>query len=209
MLTGEIIEMNAVDAQAALVGGDFLRAWLNITNHVTTQKDNCLLRIIQNHLLDRMDFRQIISWLKEDECQSFKNQYMLESTEEEINTWLTLDQEITAEHGTNVPLSTYLHELDLSSKSPSPEQDALQCMTIHQAKGLQFKHVYLIGMAQNLFPSFRALQSGANGQQVEEERRSCFVAITRAQNTLTLTRSEEYFGFPKQLSQFLKEMRVM
>ncbi len=209
MLTGEIIEMNAVDAQAALAGGDFLRAWLNITNHVTTQKDNCLLQIIQNHLLDRMDFRQIINWLNEDECQSFKNQYMLESTEEEINTWLTLDQEIIAEHGTNVPLNTYLHELDISPKSPSPGQDALQCMTIHQAKGLQFKHVYLIGMAQNLFPSFRALQAGANGQQVEEERRSCFVAITRAQNTLTLTRSEEYFGFSRQPSQFLKEMQLL
>ena len=82
-------------------------------------------------------------------------------------------------------------------------------MTIHQAKGLQFKHVYLTGMAQDLFPSYRALQSGMNGPQVEEECRSCLVALTRAQNTLTLTRAEEYSGFPKQSSKFLKEMQIM
>lgn len=208
-LTGEMIKVTAVDAQAALVGGNFLRAWLNITNHVTAQKDNCLLQIIQNYLLDHLNFRQIINWLKEDECQSFKNQYMLESTEEEINTWLTLDEEIIAEHGINVPLSTYLREFDITSKPSFPKENVIRCMIIHQARGLQFKHVYLIGMAQEIFPSSRALQSDTNSQKLEEERRNCFASITSAQNTLTLTRSEEYFGSQKQPSQFLKEMQLL
>ena len=71
---------------------------------------------------------------------------------------------------------------------------------------LEFDHVYLIGMAQEVFPSYRALRRGRRSEQVEEERRSCFVAITRARETLTLTRAREYFGYPKGPSQFLGEM---
>ena len=69
-------------------------------------------------------------------------------------------------------------------------------------------HVYLIGMAQEVFPSYRALQRGRKNKEVEKERRSCFVAITRAQETLTLTRAREYFGWMKGPSQFLGEMGV-
>ena len=73
---------------------------------------------------------------------------------------------------------------------------------------MEFQHVYLIGMAQEVFPSYRALQRGPPSKEVEEERRSCFVAITRTQETLTLTRAREYFGYGKRASQFLGEMGV-
>ena len=52
------------------------------------------------------------------------------------------------------------------------------------------------------------LQRAGQSKEVEEERRSCFVAITRAQETLTLTRAREYFGYAKRASQFLGEMGV-
>ena len=79
---------------------------------------------------------------------------------------------------------------------------------MHRSKGLEFQHVYLIGMAQEVFPSYRALQRGPRSKEVEEERRSCFVAITRARETLTLARAREYFGYGKRASQFLGEMGV-
>ncbi len=60
-------------------------------------------------------------------------------------------------------------------------------------------------MAQEVFPSYRALLGGQRSKEVEEERRSCFVAITRAQETLTVTRAREYYGHKKQASQFLAE----
>ena len=81
-------------------------------------------------------------------------------------------------------------------------------MTVHGAKGLEFKHVYLIGMAQEVFPSFHALRKGPQSRQLEEERRSCFVAITRAKETLTVTRSWKYYGYTKNSSQFLSEMGI-
>ena len=58
------------------------------------------------------------------------------------------------------------------------------------------------------FPSFQALRKGAHSRELEEERRSCFVAITRAERTLTLTRAERYHGYPKAPSQFFAEMGI-
>ena len=64
-------------------------------------------------------------------------------------------------------------------------------------------------MAQEVFPSYRALEKGPRSEEVEEERRrSCFVAITRAWETLTLTRAVEYSGYAKRAPQFLGEMGV-
>lgn len=105
-------------------------------------------------------------------------------------------------------LSTHLQQLDLSPKMPPQGPNALRCMTVHGAKGLEFEHVYLIGMAQEVFPSFHALRKGPTSREVEEERRSCFVATTRARKTLTLTRSSRYFGYAKRASQFLGEMGI-
>ena len=81
-------------------------------------------------------------------------------------------------------------------------------MTVHGSKGLEFKHVYLIGMAQQMFPSFQALRKGRDSKELEEERRNCFVAITRVQESLTITRSQRYYGYLKGPSQFLAEMGI-
>ena len=68
--------------------------------------------------------------------------------------------------------------------------------------------MYLIGMAQGVFPSYRAPKRGPGGGEVEEERRSCFVAITRVRGTLTVMRATEYFVYGKRPSQFLGKMGV-
>ena len=129
-------------------------------------------------------------------------------TAEEVATWETVHRDIIRDYGSGVTLHGYLPHFDLSSKAATPGAKAVQCITIHRAKGLEFEHVYLIGMAQEVFPSYRALQRGSGSEEVEEERRSCFVAITRARETLTLTRATEYFGYGKRASQFLGEMGV-
>ena len=91
---------------------------------------------------------------------------------------------------------------------PPAAPSAIQCITVHRSKGLEFRHVYLIGMALEVFPSYRALQRGPQSKEVEEERRSCFVAVTRARETLTLTWAREYFGYGNRASQLLGEMGV-
>lgn len=204
-LTDMMIEPNAVDAEATLIGGDFLRAWLHIAQG---GDENRLLDLIRTNLVDRLDFRQIIDWLFANGGTSVDDHDQVELVTEEIKIWKSIDQEILHEHSIGATLNTYLQHFDLSSKIPPPKDDTIICMTVHQSKGLQFKHVYLIGMAQEIFPSYRALKKGHRSVQVEEERRVCFVAITRVQTTLTLTRSREYFGYQKEPSQFLREMGV-
>ena len=155
-----------------------------------------------------LNFPGIVDWLLNDEWRSWDDGDSVEPGDEEVETWQALHREIVGEYGRGDTLNTYLQRLDLSSRTPPPAPKAVQCVTVHRAKGLEFSHVYLIGMAQEVFPSYRALQRGPQSKEVEEERLSCFVAITLARETLTLTRSREYFGYGKRASQFLGEMGV-
>jgi DNA helicase-2/ATP-dependent DNA helicase PcrA len=82
-------------------------------------------------------------------------------------------------------------------------------MTIHGAKGKEFKHVYLIGLVEDELPSFQSKQKGDSSPEMEEERRNCFVAITRAIETLTLSYAQRYRGWPKEPSRFLFEMGLI
>lgn len=78
-------------------------------------------------------------------------------------------------------------------KKASSEQDAVTLMTLHSAKGLEFPTVFIIGMEEGLFPHSRAM---LDTSELEEERRLCYVGITRAKEKLYLTyaRQRLYFG---------------
>lgn len=85
-------------------------------------------------------------------------------------------------------------------------KDRIQLMTIHAAKGLEFKNVYVMGFDKNNFPHHRTLEErGENG--LEEERRLCYVSMTRAKDFLALFHSEyNVFDMKQPASSFLKEI---
>ena len=90
----------------------------------------------------------------------------------------------------NPTLSGLLEEIalvaDIDSYDESESRVVL--MTIHSAKGLEFKNVYMVGMEDGLFPSYNSINQGE--AEIEEERRLCYVGITRAKEKLTLTRAK-------------------
>lgn len=108
-------------------------------------------------------------------------------------------------------LSGFLEEVALVADidSLNEDQDYVVLMTLHSAKGLEFPHVYLAGMEDGLFPSYMTITSDDN-EDLEEERRLCYVGITRAEEKLTLTcarrrmvRGETQFN---KMSRFIKEI---
>jgi len=128
------------------------------------------------------------------------------SYEEERVVWEELVTEITGSLGEALTLEAFLQELEMHSKESAPRPGTVVLMTIHGAKGKEFKHVYLIGMVEDTLPSFQSRQKGDESPEMEEERRNCFVAITRTIETLTLSYADSYMGWPKEPSRFLLEM---
>lgn len=100
--------------------------------------------------------------------------------------WVTVDGEILNEKNLDKSLGAYLQEITLltDADKDNGEEDRVKLMTIHSAKGLEFACVYVVGLEENLFPNQMAMGSR---EELEEERRLFYVAITRAEHKLTLT----------------------
>ena len=82
-------------------------------------------------------------------------------------------------------------------------------MTLHGSKGLEFPHVFMAGMEENTFPGYRAINS-TDPAAMEEERRLCYVGITRARKTLTLTSAAQRMNYGNtyamEVSRFIDEI---
>jgi DNA helicase II / ATP-dependent DNA helicase PcrA len=106
-------------------------------------------------------------------------------------------------------LATFLEELSLKSSLDEKEagQDTVRLMTLHNGKGLEFEVVFLVGMEEDLFPHINSL---GNPESLEEERRLCYVGMTRAKEYLyfTASRSRFLWGGARMMrpSRFLKEI---
>ena len=73
----------------------------------------------------------------------------------------------------------------------------------------QFSGDRSAGLAEDVLPSFQSKKKGDRSPEFEEQRRNCFVAVTRCEQTLTLSYAKRYFGYAKAPSQFLKEMGLL
>jgi DNA helicase-2/ATP-dependent DNA helicase PcrA len=131
--------------------------------------------------------------------------------------WNTVEELINSaalytERAETPSLLGFLEEATLADRDDfdddKKERHALTLMTLHSAKGLEFPHVYLIGMEEGLLPHQRSI---LDGRSIEEERRLCYVGVTRAQDTLVLSfcRERMKWGKPRPSipSRFLMEMR--
>ena len=137
-----------------------------------------------------------------------ENTIEAENRIENLEEFLTVAMEFEEEFAEN-GLREFLEGITLSSDLDNMEEneESVTLMTLHSAKGLEFPVVFLVGMEEGIFPGYKSI---SEPRELEEERRLCYVGITRAKNYLFLTCSKQrtIFGSTSYnpVSRFIKEI---
>ena len=139
----------------------------------------------------------LIKVLKEDDTPEGVSR--VENVEELLNAIMEFsDRQVDETTGetARVDLVQFMEDValltDSEMKKDDPEEDFVSMMTVHSAKGLEFPYVYVVGMEENLFPGILSLSTR---EELEEERRLFYVAITRAMTKLTLSYAEQRYRY--------------
>ena len=166
-------------------------------------KETMDLPELGNEVVEKSGYRQMLR----DE-----NNPEAEAREQNIDQLLA---EMTEYFDTNEEnsLEAYLEEKSLMSSDDEngDEGQSITLMTLHSAKGLEYPLVYVCGLEENLFPTARAVdESRVNPQAIEEERRLCYVGMTRAREKLSLTYALRRYAYGSMIecepSRFLNEI---
>lgn len=184
----------------------------NISN-VALENNSCLFDAINSG--KELEFKNLILDLKE-KCENLSLTEMVElvldksGMKQELENEKSLDSEIRLENLEEfksitknyeeeygvISLDDFLNEISLVSDM-SEHQDGnnkVSLMTVHSVKGLEFDDVFVIGMEEGIFPHYNAINEGTNSA-IEEERRLCYVAITRAKKKLWLLNAKKRMLF--------------
>lgn len=154
---------------------------------------------------------ELTGYVKELEAEDTEEaRARIENIDELISKTVTYQQTME-EQDQPATLAGFLEEVALVADIDivDPEQDYVLLMTLHSAKGLEFPRVFMAGMETGIFPSYMSINYG-DGSELEEERRLCYVGITRAMKELTMTcarqrmvRGETQYN---KVSQFVQEI---
>ena len=193
--------------EAAGSGRSFVEEWALAAGATQSPVALKLAELATQLIRSRESWRNVVtealSWLP---TTAAVTEGVVSDASEDKAAWETAARSIRGEKGSEPDLAELLQGIALRPKEPPADPNAVGLYTIHSAKGLEFDHVWVIGMAESVLPSWQSLKGDANPAALEEERRNCFVAITRTQCTLTITRAEKYRGWAKEPSRFIAEM---
>ena len=178
-----------------------LKPFTDMIEEMRRRLPDCLLPEFYDYVCERSGYAPALR--EKDDVES---RGRLENVQELKSSILTY---LENAEGTEPSLSGFLDEIalytDLDSRADG--DNCVTMMTMHAAKGLEFPQVFVVGMEEGLFPGNRAMGDGA---EMEEERRLCYVAMTRAREKLTLTnaRQRTLYGrtTPCMPSRFLNEI---
>lgn len=215
-ITGINIDTDLIETQANLLNRDLLQQWYRIVSEQPSQNwAQLFIDLVYKYLISTLDYQQFIKlFLKSIDGINNEKDGIIEHEKfsrfnEEREIWRALEKDINSAIGSNPTLGAFLHELQMRPKDSSVNSDTVSLMTIHSSKGKEFSHVYLIGLVESELPSYQSIQKGNESVEVEEERRNCFVAITRSEESLTLSYADSYRGWAKKPSRFLFEMGLL
>ena len=152
-------------------------------------------------ILEQTGYLEELERLEEDKAQA-KQENLEEFQNKAADYYANHDEAALTDFLEEVALVADIDNMD-------SEADSLTLMTLHSAKGLEFPVVYMTGMEEGLFPSYMSMNSGDPGD-IEEERRLCYVGITRAMQQLTLTAAKQRMVHGNiqysAISRFVKEL---
>ena len=147
----------------------------NLRNH----REDYSLEDFVDYVLDQTGYKQML--LDNNEEERLEN---LQELRQDIAQSLQENPQMT--------LEDYLQEISLfTDKSQEQKNNSISLMTIHAAKGLEFDSVFIVNFNDGIFPSSRAIDEGGKNS-LEEERRLCYVAMTRAKNYLSISWNRGY-----------------
>ena len=175
------------------------REFVNAIEELRAKKDDIKISDLIKEILKKSGYTQAL----ENE-----NTIEAENRIENLDEFLTVAIEFEDESADN-KLSDFLEGITLSSDIDNMEEteETVTLMTLHSAKGLEFPVVFLVGMEEGIFPGYKSI---GEPKELEEERRLCYVGITRAKEHLFLTCSKQrtIFGSTScnQVSRFLREI---
>ena len=140
---------------------------------------------------DVLSVEELLQEVIDDTGYTEESRARIENIDELISKTVAY-QEAMEEQNQPATLSGFLEEVALVADidTVDPDQDYVLLMTLHSAKGLEFPKVFMVGMEDGIFPSHMTISYGDDGE-LEEERRLCYVGITRAMKDLTLTCAQQ------------------
>ena len=152
---------------------------------IQTLKSKAAVLTVEEILQEVIDSTGYVAELEADDTE--ESRARIENIDELISKTVAY-QEAMEEQDQPATLSGFLEEVALVADidTVDPDQDYVLLMTLHSAKGLEFPKVFMVGMEDGIFPSHMTISYGDDGE-LEEERRLCYVGITRAMKDLTLT----------------------
>ena len=175
------------------------REFINVIEELRAKKDELIISELVKLTLKKTGYIKAL----EDE-KTIEAENRIENLEE----FLTVAMEFEKEEVDN-SLENFLQGMTLSSDIDNVDdaEESVTLMTLHSAKGLEFPVVFLVGMEEGIFPGYKSI---GEESALEEERRLCYVGITRAKQNLFLTCSKQrtMFGSTScnQISRFVKEI---
>lgn len=175
------------------------REFINTIEELKSKKDDMKVSELIKLTLNQTGYTKALE---------LENTVEAESRLQNLDEFLTVAIEFEEESADN-SLSEFLEGITLSSDLDGMEEseDSVTLMTLHSAKGLEFPVVFLVGMEEGIFPGYKSI---GEPKELEEERRLCYVGITRAKENLFLTcsRQRTIFGSTScnAVSRFIKEI---
>ncbi len=193
------------DAYVALkTSAPRLMEFAQLIESLTNLKENVSLETLVRETIDRTGYRQMLADAGETEAERIDN------LEEFISGVIEYERLATSDPDLESTLSGFLQENALVADVDKYDEkaDAVVMMTVHSAKGLEFPIVFLPGMEDGIFPGMQSIMG--SGDEIEEERRLAYVAITRAKRELYITHVENRLLYGRTQynppSRFVKEI---